>query len=188
MKNVNHNNSLKSSSILYSGLISSLIFCACESKQSIPAQKENTSTVIIETNDSIYGDTLNYAYYYLVIADSGKSYGVLEKQMHSIHQATKLEIDLMGRSYNAQKDLICLADDDPDEIYRGDYFPRRYPTASMSIEYFDFFSQKSSDKNMILLTGIFETKEEAEKQREHILSAAPRAFIVHTPVYVGCMH
>lgn len=188
MKNVNHNNSLRTQSILYSGLILTMIFCACETKQPIPAQKENTSTGIIETNDSIYGDTLNYAYYYLVIADSGKSYSVLEKQMHSIHQATKLEIDLMGRSYNAQKDLICLADDDPDEIYRGEYFPRRYPTETMSIEYFNFFIPSSTEKNMILLTGIFENKEAAKKQKERILSAAPRAFIVYAPVYVGCMH
>lgn len=164
---------------------------SCGSKQTSTtsnASNKNDTTALVAMYDSIYDDTLNYARYFLVIADSGKDYAGLEKQMQAIHQSTNLEIDLMGRAYNAKKDLICLAEDDPDEIYRGDYFPRRYPSMTMSIEYFNFFVPTSTEKNMILLTGIFENIEEAKKQKELILSAAPRAFIVNTPVYVGCMH
>lgn len=164
---------------------------SCGSKQTSTtsdASNKNDTTALVAMYDSIYDDTLNYARYFLVIADSGKDYAELEKQMQAIHQSTNLEIDLMGRSYNAKKDLICLAEDDPDEIYRGDYFPRRYPSTTMSIEYFDFFVPASTEKNMILLTGIFENIEEAKKQKELILPAAPHAFIVNTPVYVGCMH
>ncbi|WP_262490545.1 hypothetical protein [Hymenobacter sp. CRA2] len=38
-----------------------------------------------------------------------------------------LASDTLGRFFDEQKNLIRLPDDDEDELYAGDYFPRRCP-------------------------------------------------------------
>ena len=63
-----------------------------------------------------------------MVADTGKDYFKLRNQMFRLNQLLHISIDTMGRYYNKMKDEIVLRENDEDEIYRGEYFPRRFPT------------------------------------------------------------
>ncbi|MEZ4805298.1 MAG: hypothetical protein R2852_07405 [Bacteroidia bacterium] len=94
----------------------------------------------------------------------------------------------MGRFYNSKKDLITLPDDDEDEVYAGDYFPRRYPSGYMSLEYLDFYQRAAREKTIALVTGIFETAIEADSALSVLQSMEKKAFKIKSEMYMGCMH
>jgi len=68
----------------------------------------------------------------------------------------------MGRFYNKKKNLIALPDNDEDEIYAGDYFPRRFPSDNLSLEYLNFYQRQAAEKTIALVTGIYETEKSAD--------------------------
>jgi len=107
--------------------------------------------------------------------------------MYTLSEQMNSTVDTMGRSYNAEKDLIALAEDDADDIWAGDYYPRRYPSEHFSLEYLDWYST-SDEKTIALVSGIYETSTEAKAALKNLRSFAPEAFVVKAEVYVGCMH
>ncbi len=72
---------------------------------------------------------------FVVVADTSHDYHELRTTMCSIAHQLGLQIDTMGRGYDAAKCLIALPIDDADELYAGEYFPRRYPSETLSLEY-----------------------------------------------------
>ena len=129
-----------------------------------------------------------YAMYYIVIADTGKLYGSLFESMNLLSKSLPLEVDLMGRSYNNKKDLIALPDNAEDEIYAGDYFPRRYPSKSLSLEYLDFYKAGAGNKTIALVSGIYETETKADSALDRLRMFEPGSFKLKSKVYIGCMH
>lgn len=125
---------------------------------------------------------------YLVILDTGVEYSVLYAKMFEANRLLRLPIDTLGRSYNKNKDLIALPVDDEDEIYAGDYFPRRVDSANLSLEYLDFYEEKSSPKNIALVAGIYAKENSADS----VLTISKRfyknAFKIKASIYMGCMH
>ncbi|MGV3541453.1 MAG: hypothetical protein ACO1OQ_16675, partial [Rufibacter sp.] len=89
---------------------------------------------------------LEYATYYVTIADTGQSYFPLRAEMVRLSKEMNLPVDTMGRYYDRKKDLIVLPEDDEDEVYAGDYFPRRNPDAFLSLEYLDLYQDKAKEK------------------------------------------
>jgi hypothetical protein len=139
--------------------------------------------------DSVHNDIYDEsAIYYIVIADTGNNYYELKDKMQNIHQALNIAIDTMGRYYNKTKDLIALPDTDSDEIYAGDYFPRRYPTNFLSLEYLNFYHRRSSTSMIALVTGIYENKSSADSALKILRPVQNTAFALRSSVYVGCMH
>lgn len=167
------------------------LLAACGSKKAAI----NTSTSDIDTlkHDSIYGES-DEAYFseidtfYIVIADTGNDYYALQQQMFSIANSTSIKIDTLGRYYDKTKNLIQLPNDDEDEVYRGDYFPRRFQSDYLSLEYLVIYNPLSADKTIALVTGIFETKHSADSALKYISSVQPKAFVVKSKMYTGCMH
>src|SRR5690606_14316138 len=98
-----------------------------------------------------------------------------------------LSIDTMDRTYNSTKDLIALPDNHEDEIYAGDYFPRRFPSQELSLEYLSSF-QDAGQKTIALVTGIFETEREADSSLTVIRKEERNAFKTKSEIYLGCMH
>jgi hypothetical protein len=125
---------------------------------------------------------------YIVVADTSADYYSLRKKMFELNSKLGYDIDTMDRSYNSTKDLICLPENHPDDIYAGDYFPRRYPTETLSLEYVNFYNTQLSDKTIGLVTGIFDDEKKAEKKLNIIKSHSKNAFIINTNLYMGCMH
>jgi len=126
--------------------------------------------------------------YYVVIADTGLSYYNLRNRMFLLQQEIKNPIDTMGRGYSEAKNLIALPDEDEDEIYRGQYFPRRFPSNTLSLEYLNSYNKAASDKTIALVAGIYERKNSADSALGYVRKYIKEAFTLKAEIYVGCIH
>lgn len=161
--------------IMYNNIIlilTTLLFVCCKNNQQ---NNNDTSQLFTYTStagigvidsatkkqpaDSIDDETETY---FLVIADTNQSYFVLHKKMLNLNKKLNISIDTMGRLYNKTKNLIALPDNDEDEIYASDYFPRRFPSNDLSLEYLNFYNNQAGNKTIALVCGIFETETQAD--------------------------
>lgn len=136
-----------------------------------------------------------YVECYVVIVDTSDSYFDLNKTMSNISEEYKLTIDTMDRFFDSEKNLICLPNDYEDDIYAGSYFPRRFSTEFLSIEYYyyyvngDYPEQGSNAVRLMCLVSMIDTnKEKAEERHKLIKMKYPKSFILKTKIYWGCMH
>lgn len=146
---------------------------------------------VMSATDSVVGinqDSTDNAILYFTIADTDKNYYALRNEMYVLHTSLGWTIDTMGRYYNAKKDLIAVPDNDEDEMYRGEYYPRRYPGENMSLEYCITYIPASTEKNIALVAGIYESQKSADSLLTLLKPHAPRAFVVKANVFEGCMH
>src|SRR5690606_36423200 len=90
-----------------------------------------------------------YVDYYLVIPHKSIVYSDLENIMQTIHIQYQLEIDTLGRSFDKAKQQIIVPEDDEDELYRGEYFPRRFESESLSIRSEEHTSELQSRENLV---------------------------------------
>lgn len=187
-------------------LLFALFFVACKTKPAKDAlsfskitpvaQAKTTSNPLNNSNNNASTDTAKmddsegldaYADYYVVVADTGNNYHDLHSKMFALNQSLKIPIDTMGRGYNSKKNLIALPDDNEDEMYAGEYFPRRYPSDALSLEYIQQYKDGSAEKTIALVTGIYATKAGADSALT-TLGASANAFAIKAHIYVGCMH
>jgi hypothetical protein len=108
--------------------------------------------------------------------------------MQQISTTTGIKIDTLNRSYRADKNLIALADDDEDEMYAGDYFPRRFPGDFLSIEYLSIYDEQASEKTMGLIAGIYEKKSQADSALQIVNRSGHKAITRKTRMFIGCLH
>jgi len=127
---------------------------------------------------------------YIVVSDTSQNYFELRQKMFDLNEKLKTEIDTMGRGFNKKKNLICLPENDKDEIYAGDYFPRRYPSETLSLEYLIYYTngKKPTEGTIALVTIITDNKEKAEKKLAEVKRYSDSAFIINSKIYMGCMH
>lgn len=149
--------------------------------------REASNNVAYET-PSVLDDESEYATFYVVIADTGTSYYPLQKEMYRLSQLKGWDIDTMFRTYYPDKDLIALPEDDEDEIYAGDYYPRRFPSETLSLEYLLMYEDNVSEKSIALVRGIYEEQKQAEAATKILKKDAPKAYWVAAKIYTGCMH
>ena len=171
-----------------------LCLCNCNS----PANNNKTNndtlaTIVPSTADTLMPDvydeyTDDYAIVYVVVADTGQDYYPLQRAMYGLSSQLSIPIDTMNRYYNAQKNEIVLADDDEDEMYRGEYFPRRFASAVLSLEYYRIYNDTTTDKNIALVAGTYEAAKSADSALALLRPLAPRSFGKVARIYVGCMH
>jgi hypothetical protein len=95
----------------------------------------------------------------------------------------------LGRIYDSKKGIIVPMDDE-DEMYRGEYYPRRMADTFVSIEMRNAFvdSTTENDNRMLLVAGIFEEKAQADSVLTLAKANYPSAKVVTTELYMGCMH
>jgi len=156
----------------------------------LQADHKDTRTVKSGTKDTTtdLNEQLDaFADYYIIVADTGSDYYTLRNKMINLEHSTGIPIDTLGRYYNKSKDLIMLPDTADDDIYAGDYYPRRYPSQNLSLEYMDFYKPGSKKKTLGLIAGIYETKISADSALKSV-SSSKEAFAFKAKVYVGCMH
>lgn len=144
------------------------------------------STELQRIKDSLF----NNALFYVVIADQNENYQTLHKKMIDLKVKLNLPIDSLGRSFNKKKDLIALSENDADELYAGQYYPRRYASKYLSIEYLYVYDDKThyDSKNMVLVTGIFENEKAADSALVVLKKFEKNAIKLKSIIYVGCMH
>ena len=158
-----------------------------------PPVKSNTTAIVQTQSQDDYSNPSDsagqdMATYYVVVADTSLDYNFLDKKMFELNRQFKIPIDSMGRFYNKAKNLIALPDNDDDEIYAGDYYPRRYPSENLSLEYLGFYQSRARKKTIALVTGIYETKKSADSALRIIQQAERKGFKIKSEIYIGCMH
>ena len=127
---------------------------------------------------------------YIVVSDTSQNYFELREKMFDLNQKLKAEIDTIGREFDKTKNLICLPENDEDEIYAGDYFPRRFPSETLSLEYLSYYlnGKKPTEGTIALVVIITDNQEKAKKKLAEVKEYSNRAFIVNSTIYMGCMH
>ncbi len=119
---------------------------------------------------------------FVVVAETGENYDQLNQKMLELKKKLSIPVDMMGRDYDKQKNIIAVPENDPDKYYAGKYFPRRYPSENLSLEYLKFYKEDAPDNTIALVTGIYKSKDLAEKA---ISKMKIEAFIVESEVKFG---
>ncbi|QNN40869.1 hypothetical protein [Pedobacter roseus] len=134
-------------------------------------------------------DTLgNFADYYVAVLDTNMNYNPIHSKMFSTSEALNIPIDTLGRYYNKKKDEIILPENDEDEIYAGEYFPRRNAEENLSLEYLNMYKPDAKAKTIALVAGIYADKDSATIALKKLKTIEPKAFVLKSKIYVGCMH
>lgn len=144
-----------------------------------------TTPVTNPEEDTIISD---FATFYVVIADTSMDYYELHSKMFELHRRIDMPIDTMGRYYDESKNLIALSENEEDEIYTGDYFPRRFPSVNLSLEYLSSYKQNTREKMIALVTGIYDTEQIADSALAVLKKSEETAFKVEADIYIGCIH
>ena len=155
--------------------------------------KIDTSTslqTIFVTDKNVIEDKTDDGYetYFVVVVDTSLDYLTLHKKMFDLNSKLKIPIDTMGRFYNKTKNLIALPDNDEDEIYAGDYFPRRFPSDNLSLEYFNFYQQHAGEKTIALVSGIYKTEKSADSALTVLHKTDNKVFKIKADLFMGCIH
>ena len=180
-------------------IILTILLTACGTN---PTDKNNTEILLskvdtttslqtaVSTDNNQSEDTNDYnnATYFVVVADTSLDYYILHKKMVDLNKKLNIPIDSMGRFYNKTKNLIALPDNDEDEIYAGNYFPRRFPSKNLSLEYLDFYQRQAGEKIIALVTGIYETEISADSALTVLQKTEKKVFKIKADIYVGCTH
>ena len=186
----------KKNLILFSIQISLFFIIACGSKSEVSTKIKSikTDTILVKKDsivinkDSLNGIDHDYANYFVVAIDTSLNYSFLQTKMYQLNSKLRIPIDTMRRFFNKKKQLITLPDNDEDDIYAGDYFPRRFPSFHLSLEYLDFYQRKSRDKTIVLVAGIFENEQSADSLLNTINKIETKAHKIKANIYIGCMH
>lgn len=172
--------------------ITCLFFVACgteASKKEAAVSVDSSSLMNDVISDTGLDDMpTEYENYYIVVADTSKDYQNLQSSMYELADKALYEIDTMNRYYDSEKDLICLPENDEDEMYRGDYFPRRSPSPTLSLEYMNFYKPSAGEKTIALVAGIYESESGANERLAEVKKVIKNAFVMRSEVFVGCMH
>lgn len=179
----------------YSPILLVFLLFSCNSSNSDKKQNElqpdTITSALIDDSLFIEDDSLlnsEMATYYVVIIDTSTEYFQLHEKMFSIHKDLNIPIDTMGRYFNQTKNLIALPDDDEDEIYAGDYFPRRFPSENLSLEYLGLYADQAGEKTMALVSGIYEKEKSADSALRMIKKVEKNTFKLKSEMYIGCLH
>lgn len=130
----------------------------------------------------------NYAQYWVVLADTGRDYQALQAKMYTIQAQLGIDIDTMGRYFNTEKNRIVLPDDDEDEMYAGEYYPRNTVSTYLSLDYLDIYTRGVSPETIGLVAGIYTERAAAKALLDRIQRVTPTAFVLLGCLYIGCMH
>ena len=126
--------------------------------------------------------------FYNIILDTGMNYYPLDSMMYQASKLLSYKIDTMGRLYNDSLNRLMLPFNDEDELYAGEYFPRRFEGNYLSIEYSSGYIEHSSENSLCLISAICKEKYQADSLLNETQKHFPKAFISLHNMYLGCMH
>lgn len=142
----------------------------------------------LDKKDSIATNETEIATLFLVIADTGNTYQLLLEKMVALKSEYGLTIDSMDRYYDRKKNKIILPANHEDEMYAGQYFPRRFPSEDLSIEYLKTYKAGAGENTMAIVAGIYEKEKMADNTLNKIKQSDKNAFKLKAEIYMGCAH
>lgn len=128
--------------------------------------------------------------YYIIVAGEGYDYDSLRNGASEIASLLRVNLDQKGRIYESGKGIIVPYDDE-DEVYRGEYYPRRFEGEEVSIEMHDYYTLEGAPTDttrMLIVAGMFETPEKANAVLQKLKNYVPEAKLIKRELYIGCMH
>jgi len=152
-----------------------------------PVTESNNST-----NDSTYNEMMDFQTYHILTVTEGYSFDSLDAVSKEVAEKLDTKLDYMGRIYDPSKGII-LSPDDEDEIYKGEYFPRRFEGNSISIEMgyalADLTERLKGDRmKMVVVAGLFQERNKADSVLNILKAFFPHSQVIARDLYVGCMH
>jgi len=181
---------------LFSGLI---ILLMCDCKQKPAAIKENKIDSILTQNTVVIEDTTEkqiddpeqeYANYYLIQVATGHNFDSLKTISSNAVSILKSKFSMLDRIYKSGKGII-VPENDGDEIYSGEYYPRRPfdDQNFVSIEMANGFSDKEADTlQMVAIAGVYSLKSQADSVATLLKGKIPTVKTIQHEMYLGCMH
>ena len=166
-----------------------LLFTSCGSNGTAPTQAPATDSAITDSsaNSADYSDS-EYDTVYVVVLDTNQNYYILQEKMYTLAATLGFVIDTMNRYYDLDKDRIVLNENDEDEMYHGEYFPRRTESTTISLEYYSLYDTSASEGNIALIAGLFYEQPGADSLLAIVRKEVPAAFLKPARMYMGCIH
>lgn len=128
-----------------------------------------------------------YQTFHLVTVAEGYDYDSLRRVAVAVASQLGTRIDSLGRMYDPRKGIV-LPPNDADELYRGEYYPRRFATPTVSIEMKYAYVAQSDTMRMLLVAGIFEEHQQADSVLALVKPLHPNAGVIDRELFIGCMH
>lgn len=128
--------------------------------------------------------------YYLVEVASGHNFDSLKNISLNAVSILNSRFDMLNRIYKQGKGIIVPESSD-DEIYRGEYYPRRpfEDQNFVSIEMLSALNNKEEDTlEMVSLAGMYTLKDQADSVALLLKDKIPSTRITKRELYLGCMH
>jgi hypothetical protein len=132
----------------------------------------------------------DYETAFIVVLDTSNQFHKMYELAMSVSRKFNIPFDTVQKSYFPQTNIWGVSQSSDDEIYRGEYFPRRNGSEKdiLSLEYKYWYDKKGNDKNLMLVTNIFLFSMDAEKSVAAWRKYFPQAFIMQCDIYMGCIH
>lgn len=176
-----------------------IIFSACaqNTHEAIKSDKHDTVKYV---QTSAYGDTMQQstvadtitesAIYYIVEVANGYNFDSLKNISANAVSILGSRFEMLDRVYKSGKGIIVPENSD-DEIYKGEYYPRR-PFGDqnfISIEMAYGFNEKEADTlKMVSIAGIYSLKKQADSVVSLLRGKIPTTKTIKRELYLGCMH
>lgn len=159
---------------------------------SVPEIQQAKGSAVSDQEVYAEEEMSEYQIFYLVRVASGYDYDSLKGISESVAAKLGVKRDDMGRIFTQGKGIV-LPEDDPDEIYRGEYFPRRFEGNFVSIEMFHAYADsvermRRDSLRMIVVGGMYARKEDADSVLLLLKSGFPGSAVVAKELFIGCMH
>ncbi|MBC7747943.1 MAG: hypothetical protein H7Z76_05085 [Methylotenera sp.] len=172
----------------YLNLFLILLLTSCVEKKTASTEITKINNLNESRQNNEVANTDEYATYYVIVTDTSFDYNILKSKMLKLNQLLKIPIDTMGRYFNKKKNLIALPDNDKDQMYAGNYYPRRDPSENLSLEYLHFYQKKARDKTIALVAGIYEREKSGDSALTILARAKIKGFKIKSKIFIGCMH
>lgn len=175
-----------------------IVFSACASKTPETIKSDKHDTVKID-QASAYGDTMKQstvadttesAIYYIVEVAKGYNFDSLKNISANAVSILGSRFEMLDRIYKSGKGII-VPDNSNDEIYSGEYYPRRPFDGQnfVSIEMANGFNEKEADTlKMVSIAGIYSLKKQADSVVFLLKGKIPTTKAIKRGLYLGCMH
>lgn len=123
---------------------------------------------------------------FIVTLGQSNDYKALVAKAKELSKETGIKYDDEGLVLDAKRGLI-LPDDADDDIWAGDYYPRRYNSRYLSVERSKYYLDKPKGKYVIVGFMDMEPRE-GRRMLQWFKKYEPSAFFSHELFYQGCIH
>lgn len=132
----------------------------------------------------------DYETAFVIVLDTSEQFYKMYDLAMATSKKYQIEFDTTERAYFPETNIWGVSQSSSDEMYRGQYFPRRKGDEKdkLSLEYMYWYDKKSNDKKLMLVSNIFSFSMDAEQSVAAWRKSFPQAFILQCEMYMGCMH